>query len=159
METTQRIRNLIYAYSEAVDEGNFEAVGALFSRGSLTFSPGGRVLHGASEITEFYKYAIRIDPETGTPRTVHRVYNVHILQNGDEWQSRARYEVLLCPEQAEPRLIAVGRYFDSFRVDQDECFFRARKVLNEFLDDAGEHIDADLIRFPRMGHEAMSIVR
>lgn len=140
------VHNLIYRYAELIDEGDFEGLGSLFSRGSLSFSPGGISLHGAVEVADFYQRVVQIDADTGTPRTVHRVYNSIITPASGGWQARSRYDVLHRVNDTEVKLVAFGRYFDTFQVVANECCFKTRKVVSEFLGDTERHINEPVLR-------------
>ena len=140
MDKAQSVHNLIYSYAEYVDDGDFEAVGHLFARGSISFSPGRMTLHGEREVTRFYQGAVRLDPATGTTRTVHRVFNVILTETDSAVQARSRYEVSMHIEGQAPKIIATGRYFDSFRFEQGEPYFRHRKLVSEYLGDTREHL-------------------
>lgn len=135
-----RVHNLIHLYAELVDEGDFDALGNLFSRGSLTFSPGDLVLRGGREVSDFYKKTVIIDADTASPRTVHRVYNTIVTSSGDGWHARSRYDVSQFDAEQGVSVIALGRYFDTFKAVGDECFFHTRKVLSEYLGDAQNHL-------------------
>lgn len=144
--TAWDVHNLIARYAELVDEGDFEGVGALFARASLTFSPGGITLRGASEVADFYRRAIQIDAGTGTPGTVHRVYNTIVTPAPGGWQARSRYDVLQRVNDTEVKLVAFGRYFDTFQLAASACCFKTRKVVSEFLGDTERHINEPELR-------------
>jgi len=141
MDTSQRIHNLIFSYAECVDEGDFETLGALFARGSISYAPSGFNLPGRSEITAFFQKTIRLDPHSGTPRTIHRVSNVLIVAGTDEWHARSRYDVTYLSEEGGCDTIAMGRYFDTFSVTNDDVWFKHRKVVSEFLADDSRHLN------------------
>ncbi len=143
MNDAQRIQNLIYSYAEFVDDGDFEALAGLFARGSVSYSPGGLVLHGSKEVAEFYTRTVKIDPATGTPRTVHRVTNTILVPGEQEWHARSRYDVMFQEEGEAPRLIATGRYFDTFNRDGDSWVYHHRKIVSEFLGEAKQHLNLD----------------
>jgi len=145
-QTVWDIYNLIARYAELVDEGDFDGVGALFARASLTFSPGGIALYGASEVADFYQRVIRIDHASGTPRTVHRTYNSIVTPTPGGWQARSRYDVLQRVNDSEVKLVAYGRYFDTFQLISETCCFKARKVVSEFLGDTERHISEPALR-------------
>lgn len=143
MDLNQCVHNLIYSYAEFVDDGDFDALAALFTQGSISFSPGQLSLHGKREVADFYRRVVRIDPNTGTPRTTHRVTNVIVVPGLHEWQARSRYDVMQHAEDGVPTLIATGRYFDRFRVEGETLHFHHRKVVSEFLGSADQHLMLD----------------
>ena len=140
------VHNLIARYAELLDEGDFDALGGLFARASLSFSPGGISLRGAGEIADFYQRAIQIDDTTCTPGTVHRVYNTIVAPAPSGWQARSRYDVLQRVNDTEVKLVAFGRYFDTFQIVGDVCCFKTRKVVSEFLGDTERHINQPALR-------------
>jgi len=154
MDVSQYIHNLIYSYAECVDEGDFEALGTLFARGSIAYAPSGLCLTGAAEITGFFKKTVRLDPATGTPGTIHRVSNVILMAGDREWHARSRYEVTLISSEGRSEVIALGRYFDTFAVNAGDIHFQHRKVISEFLADDDRHV-----MLPRVSDNIINIER
>ncbi len=144
MDPYRQAQNLITRYAELVDDGDFDGLGAIFCRGVIQFVPGGLALHGRNEVAQFYRTTILIDQRSGTPGTVHQVSNVLVQPSGTGLQARSRYRVTLMQEGNPPQLIASGRYFDQFSIDQGQVYFLQRRVVSEYTGDLSHHLLAQL---------------
>lgn len=140
MDALQRAQNLIVRYAELIDDGDFDGLGALFARGSVSFAPSGLSLHGAAEVASFYQDTVNLDPANGTPGTVHTVSNIHFAALERQIHARSRYQVTLLSDSAAPKLIAMGRYFDHFTVEGSDVYFQQRKIMSQYLGDVSDHL-------------------
>ena len=112
----QAIANLVLGYAEAVDRGDFDAVGAFFADATYRAAVGSDVyvLEGAAAVTEqMTAFTRRYDD--GTPRTRHVTTNL-IIELDDAATGatcRSSYCVLqVVAGSLQP--IIVGRYHDAF---------------------------------------------
>src|SRR5215210_7580596 len=79
-DDVEAIRSLINEYAELIDDGELDAVAALFTHGTWS-SPGrGTPLRGADQVRRAYDGVILYD---GSPSTKHVISNVTI-QVGDD---------------------------------------------------------------------------
>src|SRR3954452_14904061 len=112
----QQIANLIYGYAEAVDRGDFEAVGRFFEDATYRASIGAdeHVLRGAQAVTKQMS-AVTRRYEDGTPHTCHQTTNLLIEVDDDRRRAtcRSRFVVVQAVD-AEPKPILAGRYHDAF---------------------------------------------
>ena len=153
MDFFRQVENLVHRYAEMIDGGDFDGLGGLFARGSVHFVPGGLSIHGAKEVTRFYEKSIVIDGATGTPGTVHWVSNLIIQGDAEGLLSRSRYRVTLNVGGEPPRLIATGRYFDHFFIEDSQVYFSQRRVVSEYIGDTSGHLRQGLFTVAANGSE------
>ena len=63
------IENLLYTYAEAIDAGDYEAIGALFAHAAITDADGNPIAVGAQAVTALYTATTR-KYEDGTQRPI-----------------------------------------------------------------------------------------
>ena len=73
-ESYIEIMNLVYAYPERIDAGDFAGVGALFEDAVFETEGGGK-LTGSREVQESFERWTRRYPDDGTPKTRHCIHN------------------------------------------------------------------------------------
>lgn len=129
------IAELLARYAEAIDAGDFAAVGELCSHAVLEDRAGRRIAEGAEQVTALYE-ATTLRHADGTPRTAHVITNVVIDPVGpDEVEMRSRFTVLQATESLPLQPIVVGRYVDRVaRIDGTWRFTRRRLVLEHWGD-------------------------
>lgn len=142
-EPAQAISNLVYRYAELVDLGDFEAAGALFSRGAYrALVPQGiRVAEGADAITRQLTATVRRYGD-GTPRTRHITTNL-IIEAGDQPDlatCRSYFTVLQASEGFHLTPVIAGRYHDTFRFEDRAWWFVDRLVMPDLLGDLSHHL-------------------
>ncbi|MEM9177939.1 MAG: nuclear transport factor 2 family protein [Myxococcota bacterium] len=131
-----RIQNLLHLYSEAVDQGAFDEVGALFRHADVYF-PGDdapSVQAGRGDFgVHLAKWTRRFDETGGTPRTRHLCTNL-IIEFDDDRHARTRtYFVVFQGTDTLPlQPIITGSYHDRFeKVDGDWRFSERRELVGE----------------------------
>lgn len=136
---SEEIRGLLARYCELIDEGDFEGVGALFSRGRLLDQKGNELARGADGVTDFYRSAEIV--YDGSPRTKHLVLNTILEQDGDAVVARSSYLVLQALEGFPLQPIITGRYVDRFERDsEDGWFFAERRFIVDLVGDLSRHL-------------------
>lgn len=134
---------LLARYAEAIDSGDFGAIGALLSKCVITDAEGHVIATGADEITALYRSTTKRH-EGGTPLTTHIITNVIVDRIAEgELEMRSRYVVFQCTQTLPLQPIAVGRYVD--RVVRDEAEdgawrFARRAMIPEFWGTTTEHL-------------------
>jgi 3-phenylpropionate/cinnamic acid dioxygenase small subunit len=126
-DSAREIENLLYAYAEAIDAGDLDAVAALFAHGRIHGAEGGppgTVFEGRDAVRGLYEMATRLYDD-GTPKTHHVTTNARIEVQEDAGTATCSSYYLVT--QATPDLplqvIVTGRYRDTFhRVDGTWCF-------------------------------------
>src|ERR1700728_1707007 len=137
------IQNLIAAYAELVDDGDFAGLGALLA--DATFTGSGAPVSGPDAIETMFRDMLIVYAD-GTPRTRHVTTNVAIDVDEDAGTavSRAYFTVL----QALPGLalqpIVSGRYRDRFARCDGQWRFAERRVLVDLVGDVSRHL-----RYPK----------
>ena len=111
------IQNLLHRYSDAVDRGDFDAVGALFRHADVYF-PGDEepaVKAGTGDFGKHLHEWTRIDPATGNPGTRHLCTNP-IIDFDDPNHARCQtyFVVFQAAEGLPLQPIITGSYHDRF---------------------------------------------
>ena len=142
-DAIQAITNLVYRYAELVDQGDFDAAGSLFARGTFrALTPEGiRSAAGSDAITRQLSATMRRYGD-GTPRTRHLTTNL-IVEAGEEPDSaicRSYFTVVQVIEGFHLVPVIAGRYHDSFRVEDDVWRFVDRLVMPDLVGDVSHHL-------------------
>ena len=138
-DDVEAIRSLINEYAELIDDGELDAVAALFTHGTWS-SPGrGTPLRGADQVRRAYDGVILYD---GSPSTKHVISNVTIQVGDDGTAATARsYFTVL---QARPDLplqpILAGRYHDRFERAHGRWRFADRQIIPDLIGDLSRHL-------------------
>jgi 3-phenylpropionate/cinnamic acid dioxygenase small subunit len=133
------IENLIAAYAELVDGGDFTGLGTLLA--DATFTGSGTPVNGPDAIEKMFSDTL-ITYDDGTPRTKHVTTNIVIELDEEAGTavSRAYFTVL----QALPGLplqpIVSGRYHDRFERSADRWRFAERQVRIDLTGDVSRHL-------------------
>jgi 3-phenylpropionate/cinnamic acid dioxygenase small subunit len=138
------IQNLLHLYSEAVDQGDFDRVGALFREADVYF-PGETepsVRAGSGAFGEHLTRWTRRFPETGgTPRTRHLCTNL-IIEFDDETHARTRtyFVVFQGTDRVPLQPIITGSYHDRLeKRDGTWVFVERREQVGE-TGDLSDHL-------------------
>ncbi len=133
------IERLIATYAELVDDGDFAAVGRLFS--DATFAGGAGSVTGSDAIEKMLRENVIIYDD-GTPRTKHITTNLAI--EVDEAAGTAVSRSYFTALQALPDLalqpIVSGRYFDRFERRDGHWRFVERRVRTDLVGDVSRHL-------------------
>ena len=136
----QAIRNLSYAYTNCVDEGDWAGVAELLSEAVLRpMSAGmsGEPVRGREAIERFY--AEQVITYRGSPRTRHMVTN-HIIEiDGDRAEGRSYFQVLQALSRMPPEIVVVGRYQDAFARTPDGWRFTEKIIRAEWFGHVRHH--------------------
>ncbi len=136
---------LLARYAEAIDAGDFAAVGALLGDAVVEDGEGNRIASGAAEVEALYVATTRRHAD-GTPRTAHVITNViveAVPDAPDELEMRSRFTVLQGTERLGLQPIVVGRYVDRVRRAGDGWRFARRRMIPERWGDVGDHLTFD----------------
>jgi 3-phenylpropionate/cinnamic acid dioxygenase small subunit len=134
------IAELLARYAEAVDAGDFAAVGRLLSDAEILDGEGNRIATGASEVTALYENVTKVHAD-GTPRTAHVITNVVIDPVAvDVVEMRSRFTVFQATERLPLQAVVVGRYVDRVERLGGEWRFVSRTMLPEAWGEVGEHL-------------------
>src|ERR1700710_2754149 len=128
------IENLIAAYAELVDAGDFAGVGVLLAQ--ATFTGGTGTVTGRDAIEKMLRDNV-IVYDDGTPRTKHVTTNVAIEVDDEAATavSRSYFTVLQAAPDVPLQLIVSGRYHDRFERRDGRWRFVERRVLTDLIGD------------------------
>lgn len=134
------IENLLYAYAECIDAGDFDGVGALFRHGRIEAAPG-VLIEGEDAVRGLYERTTR-RYEDGTPRTRHQITNVQVELDAAAGTAMARsyYAVLQQTEVLALQTIIAGHYHDSFHLVEGEWCFDTRIMFVDLTGDLSQHL-------------------
>jgi 3-phenylpropionate/cinnamic acid dioxygenase small subunit len=133
------IENLIAAYAELVDDGDFAGLGGLLA--DAAFIGSGLPVSGREAIEKMFSGTLIVYAD-GTPRTRHVTTNIAIEADEEAGTavSRSYFTVL----QALPGLplqpIAAGRYHDRFERRDGHWRFTERRVRVDLTGDVSRHL-------------------
>ena len=133
------IENLIAAYAERVDDGEFAAAGKLLEHATFTGAAGSA--SGSDVIEEMLRDNV-IVYEDGTPRTKHVVTNIAIDVDAETGTASARsyFTVLQALPDLPLQPIISGRYLDRFERHDGQWRFAERRVQTDLLGDVSRHL-------------------
>jgi 3-phenylpropionate/cinnamic acid dioxygenase small subunit len=143
-DSARAIENLVYAYAERIDAGDFAGVGEMFRHGRIQAAPG-VVVEGAEKVQRLYEQTTR-RYDDGTPRTRHLTTNVAIEVDDAAGTANARscYMVFQQTDGIPLQPIVTGRYHDTFRRVDGEWSFDTREMFVDIVGDVSRHLLIDL---------------
>ena len=142
MDGEWAISQLVFAYAERIDLGDFEGVAELLRHAEVTTEGSPEVRAGYNAVLEMYRRSTR-RYEDGTPRTKHLTTNLVVEVDGDGRGASARsYFTVL---QAVPGALALqpvvaGRYRDRFEMVEGAWRFCARHIQVDLVGDLSRHL-------------------
>ena len=137
------IQNLLNRYSDAVDRGDFDAVGTMFEHADVYF-PGDEepsIRAGSGDFGRHLTKWTRVYPETGNPRTRHLCTNP-IIDFDDEMHARCQtyFVVFQAAEGLALQPIITGTYVDLFEKVDEAWRFTERRELVGQVGDLSAHL-------------------
>jgi SnoaL-like domain len=138
-DASDQIRNLMFAYAEAVDRGNFDRLSELFAHGTLRLGGGPGV--SGTDAGAFIRDAV-IVYDDGTPRTKHVTTNIAI--EVDDANGRATAHSYVMALQHIPgrgiEVILSSRYEDTFERVGGVWRFADRVSHRDLTGDVTHHL-------------------
>ncbi|HET7652972.1 MAG TPA: nuclear transport factor 2 family protein [Acidimicrobiales bacterium] len=136
------ITNLVYAYAERIDAGDFDGVAALLADADVS-GEGGNPVRGADAVRAMYERSTRRYDDDGTPKTKHVTTN--LVVEVDSVAGRATCRSYFTVLQAVPGELALqpiiaGRYHDEFERHADAWRFSKRHMIPDLIGDLGHHL-------------------
>jgi 3-phenylpropionate/cinnamic acid dioxygenase small subunit len=133
------IQNLIAAYAELVDDGDFAGLGALLA--DATFTGSGAPVSGPDAIETMFRDMLIVYAD-GTPRTRHVTTNIAIEVDEEAGTAVARsyFTVLQALPDLALQPIASGRYRDRFERRGGQWRFTARRATVGLVGDVSRHL-------------------
>jgi hypothetical protein len=145
VDAGQAVRNLLGAYCERMDLGDWAGIGELFADAALADEHGHEIARGADAVSAFYRAGTQL--HDGSPRTKHLVLNtiLDVDDTAGTASARSSYVVLQATEGTELRPIITGRYRDAFAADADGGWrFTERRFLVDLVGDLSHHLTFDI---------------
>jgi len=142
------IANLVYAYAERIDAGDFDAIGELLAHATITNEGFAGDTAGAAAITALYTRTTR-RYAGGTPNTKHVCTNLVVevdhASGATTAAARSYFTVLQAvPGQLTLQPIIAGRYHDRFERVDGEWRAAARHIVIDLVGDLSHHLLIDL---------------
>ena len=143
-DEARAVERLLYRYAEAIDGGDFGAVGELFRHGRIcAASDDGpiTIAEGPDAVAELYRSLVIVHDD-GTPRTRHLVSNaiIDVDESTGTATSRSSYTVLQATDALPLQPIIVGRYDDSFLRVGGAWWFASRTMVVDLTGDLSRHL-------------------
>ncbi len=144
MDPARAIANLLGAYCERIDLGDFDGVGELFDEGALADVHGTVLARGAAAVAAFYRAGTRL--HDGRPGTTHLVLNSMVVVDDAAGTATARssYVVLQAVDGLSLQPIIAGRYHDRFVEGPGGWRFDERRFLVDLTGDLSRHLAYEL---------------
>ena len=142
--SAREIENLLYAYGEYIDAGDFARVAGLFAHAKIMpdegASPETSVV-GEDAVLAMYQASTRLHSD-GTPRTKHIITNaiIEVDPNDGEASARSYFTVLQQTDVLALQPIISGRYHDTFARVDDRWAFATRIMRVDLVGDLKEHL-------------------
>jgi 3-phenylpropionate/cinnamic acid dioxygenase small subunit len=134
---------LLARYAEAIDAGDFAAVGELLADAELLDEHGHRIARGADAIRALYE-ATTLRHADGTPMTAHVITNTIVdVVGDDELELRSRFVVFQGTDTLELQPVVVGRYVDRVARGEQGWRFIRRTMIPQRWGDVSEHLSFD----------------
>jgi 3-phenylpropionate/cinnamic acid dioxygenase small subunit len=140
------IENLFFLYAEAIDAGDFEAIGELFAKARIIGPDGGVSGEGKQGVKAIYDQSTRLY-EDGTPKTQHVTTNLifEFAEDGRSASVRSRFTVFQALPDFPLQPIITGHYADRFvYTDEDGWHFVERRMRPVLLGDLSRHLKYEL---------------
>lgn len=139
-----QLRNLLGRYCEAIDRGDFDAIGALFAHGTIADEHGTPLASGADEVAAFYRRGTRM--HGATPATKHLTVNTvfDVDETNGVATARSSYVVLQRTDALALQPIIAGRYADRFARTDDTWHFVERRFHVDLVGELGDHLRFEL---------------
>lgn len=136
------ITNLVFAYAERIDAGDFDGVAALLADADVS-GEGGAPVRGVDAVRAMYERTTRRYEDDGTPKTKHLTTNlvVEIDSVAGRATCRSYFTVLQAvPGELALQPIIAGRYHDEFERHADAWRFSKRHMIPDLVGDLGHHL-------------------
>ena len=131
LEAREQIRELIYAYGEALDHRNFVAFSALFSEDRGTWVGGFGSATGREEIFAMMDGSIGHSAEPIDPASHHVFTNIQIAVDGDRASASTKWIFVVPSDNGSPTWRFLGHYQDEFVREQGRWYFLRREAFTD----------------------------
>ena len=141
-DASTSIANLVFAYAERVDLGDFDGVGALFESATYRAMTGDAIASfTGSEVAALLRSMV-ITGADGTPGTKHVTTNllIEVDEAAGAATCRSYYTVLQAASGPTIRPIIGGRYHDRFERAGGQWRFSDRLIFSDLIGDLSAHL-------------------
>lgn len=140
-ESYIEIMNLVYAYPERIDAGDFAGVGELFAD-AVFETEGGEPLVGSRAVRENFERWTRRYPDDGTPKTRHCIHNPIVEIDEANGTALVRYYVTVFQRTPDFPLQPVwaNRYEDRFVRKDGRWRYAHRRGFGHMPGNVGAHL-------------------
>ena len=140
MDSREAIERLLYAYSDTIDRGDFEATAQLFGDDGLYGMLGSGAAQGTQQVLATFERSVRL--YDGVPRTRHIVTNVIIdVEPGATTGTARSYVHVMHQPPGMPLVpIAAGTYHDRVHLVNGDWLFAERRMHIELVGDMTTHL-------------------
>jgi 3-phenylpropionate/cinnamic acid dioxygenase small subunit len=135
------IANLVFAYAERIDGGDYGGVADLFRFGEITTEGNAARRRGFDQVLQMYEGWTKRH-EDGTPRTKHVTTNliIDVDEESGAATSRSYFTVLQQTDALPLQPIIAGRYHDRFERVNGAWRFTHRHILTDLVGDLSQHL-------------------
>ncbi len=139
-ESYIEIMNLVYAYPECIDGGDFAGIGALFA--DAVIEMGDEQIAGAAEIQAYFERWTRRYPDDGTPHTRHCITNPVVSIDEAAGTATVRYYIMVLQrtDQFPLQPVWANRYEDHLRRVDGVWRFAHRRGFAHLPGDTSHHL-------------------
>jgi 3-phenylpropionate/cinnamic acid dioxygenase small subunit len=139
LPTYRAIENLIAAYAELVDDGDFAGLGDLLA--DAVFTGSGPPVSARQPIEAMFQDTLIVYAD-GTPRTKHVITNIAIEADDEAGTaiSHSYFTVLQALPGFPLQPVAAGRYHDTFERRDGRWEFAERRVQVDLVGDVSRHL-------------------
>lgn len=139
------IENLMTRYTELLDEGDFDALGAMFTHGEVVIEGGphsGLHARGAVDAAELWRSIVQLDAH-GRTGTRHLTGNVFIEVDKERGTAVGRCYFCVLQQTATLSLqaVAAGGYHDTYRNIDGTWWFHTRRIVCDQTGDLTQHME------------------
>ena len=140
-ESYIEIMNLVYAYPERIDSGDFAGVGELFAH-AVFETEGGESLEGSEAVQASFERWTRRFPDDGTPHTRHCVTNPIVEIDESNGTAVVRYYMTVFQRTDDFPLQPVwaNRYEDRFVREDGSWRYEHRRGFQHLPGDVSAHL-------------------
>jgi hypothetical protein len=133
------ITTLVHSYALLLDQGEMDAVAALFEHSTWRSDQRDAVLRGSEEVRPVYE---KLKTYEGSPRTKHLITNltIEVESEGITASAHCYWTVLQSAGPGRPiDIILTGQYVDKFEKVEDTWRFADRFIKTDLASDGSLH--------------------
>jgi len=134
----EAIRNLLGTYCEVMDAADWDGLGELFADARIIDDKGREIAGGREGVTHLWRAMVHL--YDGSPCTRHIVTGPIIDVTDTTATCRSSFVVAQKVPDGELRLVAAGRYRDTFAVRNGRWVFTERQFFLDQEGDMSQHL-------------------